>query len=476
MPRPLTLESTANCLACALAAATLLVLLAAFYFAQPTADDFAKAANGRLGIVHTFRYAYFELGGRWSTNLLQAIVFSRVPLLHVYPLLLLAHLAFLGFAHYRLFAALGRPVLSTSFLARATLLFLLIFWTCSEHVGDTFFWLTGGVEYLANAAIALLLLAALLAPAPSIAHRVWSALLALYLGGSHELIVLALVLVLAAGTWSLRERDEPRARSWLVFAAILAVLLITMIASPGAFHRATVQDGSLQPVRAIVFTAVRFLTDLPGWLLQAPVLFATLWIATDSRLGTAIFGSWEPTPRVLAYSAALLSLLVGLTIFIPTLALGGYAPPRTITLACLELLLGWFLLVAMAASIWDLPVRFPAATFPHLRPALPVLLCAALFFSPACQSTARTVVFAAPAWSRAVHLRYLDLQRQAAAGERHAVALPVPATPPIYFDYTLDADPKASPNRVTARYFGFESIKMPSAEKPVIAEPARSSK
>jgi len=93
---------------------------------------------------------------------------------------------------------------------------------------------------------------------------------------------------------------------------------------------------------------------------------------------------------------------------------------------------------------------------------LPVLLNAALFFTPTCQSTTRVVARAAPAWSRAVHLRYLDLQRQASAGERHALALSVPPT------------------------FGFESIirtagrgdaaKTPSAAKPAVAAPAHSSR
>lgn len=454
LPRPLTLERTAHRLAHAFAVATLLVLLAAIYFAQPTGDDFGKAANGHLGILHTLRGSYFELGGRWNTNLLQAFLFSRVPLLHLYPLLLLANLALLGFALYRLLAALGSPTLSPRQMIRASLTFLLILWTSSEHVGDTFFWATGGVEYLGNAGFALLLIAALLAPSPSIPSRAGAVLLALYLGGSHELILIVLILVLAGGAWSFRERSDPRARRWLGFAVLLTILLCLLITSPGAVHRASAHDGSFQPVRALVFTAVRLLTDLPGVLLQAPVLFATLWIAADRRVSLALFGSSQPSSRDSLRGAAILVLLIGLTLFLPALALGGYCPPRAITLATLELLLGWFLLVARVSARWDIP----ASVASPLRAYLPVALSAALFLSPTCQTTARTVAFAVPAWSRAVHQRYLDLQRQAAAGVHRAEALAVPATPAIYFDYVLAPDPQARPNYFAARYFRMETI------------------
>lgn len=439
-------------IAIVLTAAALTVLLTSFYFAQPTADDFIKAANGRRGILAVASNTYFEQGGRWSTNIVQGILFTRIPILNAYPLLLLLNSAILVLAIFRLLTATAGELFPASTRATAALFFLLTVWTVANHPGDTFFWATGGLEYLVNTAAALCLLANLLTPAPS---RILTPLLALYLGGSHELIVLLTAILLTAGAWALHHRGDTRAKTWRIYAILMWIFLATLAASPGAASRAQRVDGNFQPARAILLTIARFGRFLPTWIVSAPVLLSAAWLVTDPRLAPGA----RPRPSTLAQALALLLTMVALTLFLPAISLGGYAADRVTTLAAIELVLGLLFITAAAARTWNIPTA--TARLHPARPYLIPLLAASIFYGPACQLALASLPSEIPAWYRSVRSRYQDLQQQAASGQKEAIATPVPPTPGIYFDFTLNADPTSYPNRAAARFFGFQSITVP---------------
>lgn len=447
----MTARRAAVIVATIFAAATLALLLAFFAFAVPTGDDFCKAMRGRDGWLAGAVHAYTRYGGRWSTNLLQSFVFLRVPLVEAYGWLLAAVWAI----HLAAVYALLRVALRRRDAAVPSLLFGLLCWVVIGPAGDSLFWLTGSVEYFFALSVALLLFACLLAGDP---RWRWAApLLAIYVGGAHELVAMASIAVAAAGAWAWRRKGDACWRWWLGAAVLLAALVAVQVSSPGAGVRAARAGTGNSVLVATLVGAARAAFYLPRWLLQAPVLLALVWVLTSRRMTDAAAAWGRPGVWTLIRGGLLTAAVAAMTIFVTSVALDGNFPARVAALACVELLLGLLALAAAAGHVWDVPSLVPERLRGGWSGGLAVALCAALFFSPVCLA-ALAEMRQLPEWRRAGLARFADLRAQAAAGVRNGVALPVPPVPSTYFGYVLGPDPQGKQNRCVAGYYGFETV------------------
>ena len=447
----MTARRAALIVATMFAVSTLAVLLAFFAFAMPTGDDFCKATRGRDGWLAGAVHAYTRYGGRWSTNLLQSFLFLRVPLVEAYGWLLTAvwatHLA----AVYTLF----RVALRRRDVAVPSLLFALLCWVTIGPAGDSLFWLTGSIEYFFALSVALVLFACLLAVEP---RWRWAApLLAIYVGGAHELVALASIAVAIAGAWAWRRTGETRWRWWLGVAVLLAALVALQVASPGAGVRAARVGTGNSLLAATFMGTARTVLNLPRWLLQAPVLAALLWVMTNRRMTDAAAAWGRPGVGTLIRGGLLTTAVAAMTVFVTSIALDGNFPARVAALACVELLLGLLALAAAAGHVWDVPSMVPERLRGGWSGALVIALCASLFFSPVCLS-ALSEMRQLTQWRRTGLARFADLRAQAAAGVRTGVALSVSPMPSTYFAYVLGPDPQGKQNRCVAGYYGFETV------------------
>src|SRR5262249_6295812 len=169
-----------------------LVATTLFWYAQPLADDFARAYKGRMqGVVPATIQEYFTWTGRWAASGLDYFLTSSFDLVRLYPLLLVMNPALLACAAYVLLwaAEIGDARRQRLALTAAA---LALYWVGMPHPGETIYWLTGGADNLTCLSLSLLLLAGLLryrarTRGASVAVGTGLSLLAVLITGFHEL-------------------------------------------------------------------------------------------------------------------------------------------------------------------------------------------------------------------------------------------------------------------------------------------------
>jgi hypothetical protein len=90
--------------------AVVIPVLVLLFFAEPVADDFARAIVADVSRYVQWTYSHWT--GRWAALGFQALLFSRLPLLSIYPAILLGlqlvqFLAVLAFWHTLLGSAVS---------------------------------------------------------------------------------------------------------------------------------------------------------------------------------------------------------------------------------------------------------------------------------------------------------------------------------------------------------------------------------
>ncbi len=446
-------------------AVVLVVGTTLFCYAQPLADDFARAYKGRLqGVFPAMIAEYFHWSGRWASSTLNYFITSSFDLVRLYPLLLVVNAALLAVSIFSLLhaAEIGTAIRQRLCLTAAA---LALYWAGMPDPGETVYWLTGSVDNLTGLWLSLLLFAGLLqsrmqkGPA-ALAIGAGLSLLALVAAGFHELFSLLLCLALAGGTlrgWL--ARDEGRWMWTACLAAALVGFLVVYNAPGNAVRRAEFPFAANFGV-TMRLTVQQVISDVLPWILDVRLLFGTALILLlapecikdDRRQRSELR---DLVIVVLTWVAVLIAAVAA-----ASWATGSNLILRTLDGIYLVFLTGWFWVFVMAKRHFGRREPLLAAT-PLLRRTAATIFVAAMLLTGNTWKQLRDLRGAAPAYSNAMGDRWRLLEAASAKGTPHVTVKPVWAHPKSYIAYfELREDPNYWENRSVANYFGLRSVRM----------------
>jgi hypothetical protein len=347
---------------------TVAATLGMMWFAVPAGDDFGRAAHvvlsGPLTISEPWpeylRHHYLTWNGRWAAIGFDAALLPNVDLVGAYPWLLvvpaLAQVGGLLFLWRLLLGprAWGRVGLSA-------LLTVAVLWSGVPGIEQFIYWFTGVVEYQFPFTMMIVCMGCLIIVERSDSTRpCWllvstAGIVAVLITGMHELCALALWVLVGLGwIWSLRA-GWSRQWAWATVFALTTAGLAVSVMAPGHALRAAeidqgVQQAGLPIVNSPVPRAIETLkviasqqrNELLGWLLDARLLAASVWLLLAGRATGA-----APSGRVPLYLPPLALVfwlgLVSAWIAVPTWGLRVFTPPRILATAYTVFVLGWMI-------------------------------------------------------------------------------------------------------------------------------------
>lgn len=446
----------------------LLVAAILFCYAHPLADDFARAYKGRdQGVVPSTVHEYLTWSGRWASASVNYFLTSSFDIVRLYPVLLGITASLLATSTYVLLLESGIGEGLSQRLA-LTMAALALYWVGMPHPGETVYWLTGGTDNLAGLALSLLLLAGLLRNWPvrtCMSGLVGAALslLAVITTGFHELFGLLLCIVLAGGTLKMWLACDSRRRLWTIcLLAALAGFIVVYVAPGNAARRAEF------PLAADVGVTCRLavkqgISNLIPWVLDLRLLSGTalLFLLAPSCLKRA-GKSRDGTARDLVIVGVTWILAVGGGFVGASWATGSNLVLRTLDGIYLVFLAGWFWVAVMLARHFTegQELFFTTAA---MRRVLVVTFAAAMLLTGNTWKALPDLRRSAPAYSKAMHSRWLSLQTARDRDEGDVVVKPLPSRPQAYINYfELREDPNHWENTSVAKYFGLNTVRLAS--------------
>lgn len=463
-------------------ALTLGLLVPFFFLAWPARDDFARAAVMRdLSIEEAGACEWLGWTGRWSGVGLSFLTSALIDLETSYALPLLVIAAVFVLAMHALLRAAFRDALSRASAARLALAFAALYWLGMPAPGETWYWLTGGIENFLNVACGVLLVSALIALPRAGDGRERRVDLSLLLGafaaftiGMHELFGTLLLAVLATGTAVAFATGRGDRAVWSAVTLLAALGVLVVVGAPGNEIRASgMQHG--RDLANTLASADEEALLVAGWTLDPRLWAASLLLLLVPGMRRA--PAWFTDHRALwcwlfpLASAAVLAFAC----FVPVWATGFPMPERTRDGTYLLFLLGWF--ATALAWAWRFPRLWPT------RPSGVALLrgsAAAVFLLCLGLVPLATGTDAAGA-SRVLHSNlthaFVDIAERlppfqaamrAQTARLHAAAhdgtelLELPSLPPrpaLLTSTEADADPSEPMSYALALYYGIGAVR-----------------
>lgn len=452
--------------------AVIVPALALVRFAGPVADDFARATIDDVP-RYVLDQAYLRWSGRWAGVGLEALLFSKLPLISVYPFLLWAlhALHFVALlAAWRALCGRAAPWRTPFGLALGSFAFLLAGY---PGLGETVFWATGAVEYQLPASLALLLIAALLAAGRSDASAARTLAAALGLGalgflvtGMHEVVALMLMGVLVLGVGLALMEGRPRLHLWLIVLVFVTFGAAVNLFAPGNAVRAAADFPRGRSLGTSMVSLTQLLILIGRWCLDVKLLagaaLLALTLTAEPRAaregGVSRLRAWVIP---LGGGAILFGACAAVAV-----ATGSMGPARLRNVLFMALAIGW------VASIHTIVTAAPSLAHRWAHPALRVgrgvaalLFAASLIVSVNNVNVVQDLLFRTPAWRAAITQRY-DLVRAAARRDGRAadvVLPPIAAPETLVRDFDIGPDPDHWTNRSFARFFGVRSVRVEPA-------------
>jgi uncharacterized protein DUF6056 len=474
------------CLVLSTSLAVLVPALALAYFAEPVADDFARAT-----VVDVPKFVgsyYVHWSGRWAAVGLEAFLLSMLPMLSVYAgilwgLQVVHFLALLAYWHMLLGKVISlRHRLG---LALTSFVFLLVGY---PNPGETVYWVPGGVEYQLPVSLALLLLATVCAstrfpvhPSRALPRALALGLLGFAITGLHELAGLMLLAALFTVSALVLIERRPNLGIWLILLVFVALGTALTLLAPGNAERAAIGFPHGRSVSPALVALAKLIMRILRWIdlkfVAASVLLA---LTLGSQLRPSQHRSTRGWLRVRATALAGGTILLGNCAVIAYVT-GGTGPGRSQNLLYMTFCIVWFtFLVSFLKAAPHLPVgpQYPLACIG--RSVVAVFFCFSLLTSLNQGIVMRDLLFDAVPWERAMNQRY-ELMRRAARVDGAAADVVVPPIVPpatFYRDLDIGADALYTNNRLLAEYFGVRSVRVgePSVlplQRPTDLSPAR---
>jgi hypothetical protein len=463
----------------ALAGAILLavaVMLIYTYYAVAMADDYCRAGlPANLDWLARVKKLYMEWSGRWAVHSLYVLTFPKIAITSTsYSLLLLFSgpiwfLIFYITAHILFGNAMRRG--EKAFLA---LILTVIFWASMPGPGETWYWLTGSIEYqipfLLMSCCLLILTGSLNSSSYiKIISCIGAAILAVLVTGFNELIGLLLLGLLSVGIiLSLFWRRLDAALGFASVLGFTAIGLAVNVLAPGTAVHAAV---STNPYN--FSTAIRLVFLEPGqsplpWLGQPSMLWFTILVLTSpgflSRLPT-----WVRTPRTSAVRLWLVFVpLIGLAAVHLTLLAADYAqgvdaPTRILNIAYAVFLIGWFaslIPVGLLSTETAVPDQSLGKAL-HLVAAvmLPVSIVLGANVMSGLSSLRKTAREFAPAMAARQVMMRAAAENNAHQGGPIELS-PIASNPKLFFWNDITEDPEDWRNECFARFYRVGSVRV----------------
>jgi uncharacterized protein DUF6056 len=440
------------CLASAVASVA--VLGALLYYAQPTGDDFCNAGSSGDLWTRVARY-YSHATGRWAAIGVNLLVVGWMNLFRDYAGVLG------GLCLLRLPAAyaLTRTVVAADVPRKRCWLiagsFCLLCWCAMPSIGDSMFWLAGAIFYELNATVMMLFLAALWSKELTLLRTCGLTAAAIILTGWHEIAGCALLVVVLAGC-ALRFQDRRRDRGWwVVLAAAAAGGLLLAALSPGNLARA--QMHSAGPFRSIAVGGIHLVDWTLRWWMDAPVLLAcgVLLLDPNLRLREEWTGWARARRRAVVPAAGGLTLVIGF--FAAGWGLNGALPGRLLNWLYLVFLMTLFGTLLAWKPAWKWTARAPAGILRMARSLALAGMFVAMWAAGNPWLGAADLASRVPRWS-AARLEALKRLQSGGGSGGAAVVTALHPTPHMYFDYDIVTDVTDYPNRCVAHYYGWQSV------------------
>jgi hypothetical protein len=477
--------------ACVAAAGVLTTLATAFLlilYACPAADDFFRA--GSVHVQPWYRelaMTYVQWSGRWAGIGLAIVTLSRNNMMKWYPALL-GILVFFQAIGLRSFwrILLGETLLRRQVLA-LTVVSMAVLWASLPSPGETYYWITGGIENQLNIWLALLLIGALvrtpwdrLGRGISVAWAVALALLAIFVTGFHELIGVVVCVVLASGTLIAfkSHRSLRRCCAWGLVTGSAVIGLVVVIAAPGnkarsAFVAATIRHQDQNLAHALEVAWGQAAAMLPVWLLDVRLLSAALLLVLSPSLvrAPAVRIGWgRISPQLVASS---IWILVVAAMFLgPSYILHAPMPGRTqsaaYTLFALGLITTTVVGVRARAGSDGAPVSSPAGQgLSFARSGALIIVGLSLVLTGNTHEGIAALSRGVPqTWHRMIHWRDGLIKRELRSGAvevdlpiRDIGAVYLARWPQLYNFYDITDDPTWFINQHVARYYGLKTIR-----------------
>jgi uncharacterized protein DUF6056 len=455
---------------------TVTVMLIYTYYAVAMADDYCRAGlPANLDWLARVKQLYMEWSGRWAVHALYVLTFPKLAITSIsYSLLLLLSgpiwfLIFYIAAHILIGNAMR--VGEKAFVA---LIFTVIFWASMPGPGETWYWLTGSIEYqipfLLMSCCLLILTASLNSSSYiKVVCCIGAAILAVLVTGFNELIGLLLLGLLSVGIiLSLFWRRLDAALGFTSVLVFTAVGLAVNLLAPG-----TVVHGAVSTNPYNLFTAIRLVFLEPGqaplpWLGQPAMLWLTILFLTSpgflSRLPT-----WVRTQRTSTVPLWLLLVpLVGLVAVHLTLLAADYAqgfdaPTRILNIAYAVFLIGWLaslIPLGRLSSETAVPDQSLGKAL-HLVAAvmLPLSIILGANVMSGLSSLRKTAREFAPAVAARQVLMRAETGKNARQGNPIELS-PIASNPRLFFWNDIAEDPEDWRNECFARYYQVRSVRL----------------
>ena len=442
------------------------------------ADDYCRAAfsAAKGAWLEEVVSTYMLWSGRWLATALYAFSY---PKLHIETVsynigLFLFQILWAGMIYVS--AAIFCPAISVVRRALFSWLILVVYLVGGPKPGETWYWLTGAVEYELPMAMAVGALAIISRPRmlqaglASLGGIALAAVLGFLLTGLNELVGILLagatfVIVVAL---ALQRRFAAAAKVGAVMIAVIVGIAVNGLA-PGSAVRAT--EGF--PGGGDLATGVRVgLLNIEGsplrWLVDPRLILLGLALAASRVLGdgpkwfaTKIFGA----PWGLVLPAVMFAAVMSGHMLVSYIQ--GAQPPDRVE----SLLYAIFVFAVVALGMFASQHVFSSGYLAGrdariLKLAAASLLAAAIVLSLPVTRGAWELWRLAPDWSVAVDARVADVRRQAAAGRGVVDVGPVEHIPYMFAWSDLQADPAYWTNDCFARAMHVQAVRVRASPKP----------
>lgn len=453
--------------------------LALTVFAAPFADDFCRGAGPEnwSDALRKVSSAYLSWTGRWGAMTVYSLTFPHIPMTTAaYPALLALSgpICFTTF-YIGLHILYGKTASATQKAIFSAVL-CAVYWVGMPHPGDTWYWLTGSVEYqvpMLLFALAMLVLTSSWTVTGELGRQATATVLGAGLGflvtGFNELCGLLLMgtLAIAAFIALVRRRPHLAAIYILAGAAVAGGLVINLGAPGNAIRRATDFPNSNDPVFAIKSLIVPGLHSPIEWLCDPRLLALSLML-----LASRLFVSKQP--EWTGWKLPLPGLLSSMSVFVPLVgfsavaagqlaisyAQGTSAPFRVQNVLYFAFVICWIASLIPLGRRVATDVRRQGEFVRGVHAIATLVFPITLLVAPNTLHAVYDLPKTATRWHPANVGRDAEIRRRMLEGDQNIVVDAIGFMPQLYRGGAGDItdDPSDFRNRCLAQYYGAQTI------------------
>lgn len=304
-------------------------LLSCFYFNRFAVDDFYFIGEIKnSSFIETYKHLHFKWHGRWTSNfaLLSFIQLYNVP--YFLQLFNLLSFLLLFIVSYQLLKAINSCYcfkLAKPTLLVYSLLFLSVFFFCTQSPSETWFWYTGSVVYLWSIIAILGALKIFFISKPKVVTSIFYFIGLIYIGGANEpLVILSTIVLVYLIAVNIKRK--------LAIAGVLVLITSFLInyLSQGTIHRDEITPG-LGFIDLLLYSGygtIDFLFfDFNKTFKNGLILAIPIYILGKSFKGKF---EWFKPIKHLIMAVLLIGLVCFLNNIIVVFALGSLAPDRAL--------------------------------------------------------------------------------------------------------------------------------------------------